>query len=203
MDQTTKRYAPSAQRNREPIAEVLARFLPATGLVLEIASGSGEHAVHFAGRFPNLSWQPTDVGAEQLASIAAWVEAEALPNLRPPLRLDVSATRWPVERADAVLAINILQVTPWEHCDQLLAGAARSLPAGGLCYIYSPLKIAGRHTSEGNACFDADLRLRNPDYGVRDADEVAEVAGQHGFELIERVSMPANNTSLVFRRAPR
>jgi cyclopropane fatty-acyl-phospholipid synthase-like methyltransferase len=200
MTDSAKCHAPAAQRNREPIAAVLERFLPTTGLVLEVASGTGEHAVHFAQRFPALTWQPTDFGDEQLASIDAWVSESALPNLRPPLRLDVSSPQWPVDKADALLAINILQVTPVERCEQLFEGAARTLPPGGLCFIYSPLKIDGQHISEGNAQFDADLQRRYPGCGLRDAAEVETIATERGFELLERVAMPANNTSLAFRR---
>lgn len=198
-----KLEAPAAQRNREPIAKVLGKFLPSQGLVLEVASGTGEHAVHFAARFPALTWQPSDAAPDRLESIRAWVESSALPNLRPPLQLDVSAPSWPLERADALLAINLLQVSPPSCAEALFAGAARTLPPGGLAYIYSPLSLDGQHTSEGNVRFDEDLRARNPSWGVRDAAEVEATARAHGFELLERVPMPAHNTSLVFRKQQR
>jgi SAM-dependent methyltransferase len=192
--------SPSVARNRDPILTVLRRLLPQTGAVLEIASGTGEHAVHFAGAFPHLQWQPTDYDKEVLSSIAAHRAASGLSNLLPPLLLDAAAPEWPVKRADAVVAINMLQVSSWHVAQGLMAGAGRVLPPGGTLYLYGPFKENGAHTSPGNEAFDQNLRLRNPEWGVRDVEEVADLARAHGLVLVERVLMPANNLSLIFRR---
>jgi len=198
------RSAPAAQRNRGPILQVLRQWLPATGLVLEIASGTGEHAVWFAGALPRMTWQPTDQDDAALASIDAWRETAGPPNLRPPLFLDaVTPDSWPVERADAVVAINMIHIAPWSATRGLMAGAARVLPAGGLLYLYGPFRQAGEPTAPSNIAFDADLRARDPAWGLRDLDEVIALASHHSFELIETVRMPANNLSVVFRRGSR
>ncbi len=193
-----KKSAPAALRNREPIREVLARHLPETGTVLTIAEGSGEHAVHFARSFPALTWQPSDVDPEALASIAAWCEDSALPNLARPIELDVTAPRWPVERADAITCINMVHISPWEATLGLFAGAARTLSAGAPLYLYGPYRFDGRFTAPSNEAFDASLRARDPRWGVRDVRDLATAAS--GFALREVVDMPANNHSLVFRR---
>jgi SAM-dependent methyltransferase len=191
--------SPAVARNREPILAVLRRLLPARGTVLEIASGSGEHAVHFAAGLPRLTWQPTDCDADALRSIAAHRASTRLPNLLPPLELDASSPFWPVARADAVVAINMIHVAPWTAAEGLMAGAARVLPPGGVLYLYGPFKENGRHTALSNASFDASLRACASAWGVRDRGEVCALAGQHGLALVERVPMPANNLSLVFR----
>ena len=196
-------YAPAAARNRAPILAVLRGRLPPSGLVLEVASGSGEHAAFFAKALPSLAWQPSDNDPRALDSIAAFCAACALPNLLPPLRLDAEAATWPVREADAVLSINMIHIAPWSACIGLMAGAARLLPLGGLLYLYGPFMEKGRHTAPTNEAFDADLRARDPCWGVRDLDAVAEVAGRHGLELEETVAMPANNRSVVFRRSGR
>jgi len=195
-----KQSAPAAQRNREPIREVLARHLPARGLVLEIASGTGEHAVHMARSFPALAWQPTDVDAGALASIAAWRDETALPNLRAPIALDVTREPWPVVAADAIVCINMVHIAPWEATLALFAGAARTLVPGGLLVLYGPYRFEGRFTAPSNEAFDASLRARDPRWGVRDVADLRAAAG--GFELAEIVEMPANNHVLVFRRGP-
>jgi SAM-dependent methyltransferase len=187
-------------RNREPILEVLKRVLPRQGLVLEVASGSGEHAAYFAKALPGLSWQPTDPDAEALASIAAHRAAAGGSNLLPPLQLDVTEGEWPVARADAILCSNMIHIAPWTACEGLIAGAARVLPPGGILYLYGPYKIDGRHTAPSNQAFDDDLRARNPLWGIRDLADVVALAGQHGFALAETAPMPANNLSVVFRR---
>jgi SAM-dependent methyltransferase len=191
--------SPSVARNREPILTVLRRVLPARGTVLEIASGTGEHAVHLAARLPGLKWQPTDRDADALRSIAAHRAAAGLPNLLPPLELDAAAPSWPVERADAIVSINMIHIAPWRAAEGLMAGAGRLLARGGILYLYGPFKEEGRHTAPSNAAFDASLRARDPEWGVRDVGEVAELAARHGLALAERVAMPANNLSLVFR----
>jgi hypothetical protein len=193
-----KKFAPATQRNREPIRDVLAGELPATGTVLELASGSGEHVIFMAAAFANLTWQPTDVDPEALASIAAWRTEAALPNVREPLRLDVSEDRWPVTEAAAITCINMVHISPWTATLGMFAGAARLLAPGALLYLYGPYRFAGRFTAPSNEAFDASLRSRDPSWGIRDVTEL-EAAGS-GFALREVISMPANNHSLVFRR---
>ena len=199
MNQTAK-IAPAVARNREPILQVLRACLPHTALVLEIASGTGEHAVWFGRALSTLTWQPTDQDPEALESIAAWRDTAGLPNLLPPLRLDASAETWPVARADAIVAINMVHISPWAATQGLIAGAERILPSGGLLYLYGPFREGGIHTAASNAAFDADLRARNRAWGVRDLEEVIALAGRHGINAPERIAMPANNLSLVFRR---
>jgi SAM-dependent methyltransferase len=169
-------------------------------MVLEIASGTGEHAVYFAAALPHLTWQPTDQDERALNSIAAHRAASGLPNLLAPLRLDAAAPNWPVERADAVVAINMVHISPWQVTQGLMAGAGQVLPPGGVLYLYGAYKVNGFHTAASNEAFDQDLRLRNPEWGVRDLEEVADLASTHGLELVERISMPANNLGLMFRR---
>jgi len=199
MQQAAK-SAPAAARNREPILRVLHDTLPRPALVLEVASGTGEHAVWFSTALAEVTWQPTDLDPDALSSIAAWRDRAGPPNLLPPLRLDAAADTWPVARADAVVAINMVHIAPWTATKGLMAGAARVLNQGGLLFLYGPFREGGEHTSAGNAAFDADLRARDPSWGIRDLDEIAVLAGQHGFEAPQRIAMPANNLSVVFRR---
>ena len=200
MEEDARRYAPSVARNKDAIAGVLARYLPSSGLVLEIASGSGEHAVHFASTFPALVFQPTDPREEARASIAAWRQEAALPNMRAPLALDVTAAPWPINHADAVTCINMIHIAPWEATLGLMAGAARIIPPGGLLFLYGPYKRAGQHTAPSNADFDASLRERDARWGVRDLETVAAEATAMGFAAPMIEAMPANNLSLIFRR---
>ncbi|MEY4795220.1 MAG: hypothetical protein RL312_100 [Pseudomonadota bacterium] len=200
MEEDARRYAPSVARNKDAIAGVLARYLPSSGLVLEIASGSGEHAVHFASTFPALVFQPTDPSEEARASIAAWRQEAALPNMRAPLALDVTAAPWPINYADAVTCINMIHIAPWEATLGLVAGAARIIPPGGLLFLYGPYKRAGQHTAPSNADFDASLRERDARWGVRDLETVAAEATAMGFAAPMIEAMPANNLSLIFRR---
>jgi len=195
-----KLEAPAAGRNREPIREVLARWLPERGLVLEIASGSGEHALHLARAFPDLEWQPSDVSTEAIASIAAWREEVALANLRAPLALDVTADTWPVAAADAIVCINMIHISPWEATVGLFAGAARTLAAGGVLVTYGPYAFDGVLAPESNIAFDRSLRARDPRWGVRDVRDLGALAVEHGFVHADTVAMPANNHSLLFRR---
>ena len=198
---TAARVAPAVARNREPILEVLRRVLPESGLVLEIASGTGEHAAWLSAARPDLSWLPTDRDDSALASIAAWRETVAQPNLLAPLALDAERpATWPVRRADAVVAINMIHISPWAATQGLVAGAAQILPPGGLLYLYGPFREGGAHTAPSNEAFDADLRARDPAWGVRDLDEVAALAAREVIEFVEIVRMPANNLSVVFRR---
>jgi hypothetical protein len=194
------RTAPAASRNREPILRALRLCLPPSGLVLEIASGTGEHAVWFSTALPALTWQPTDYDEAALNSIAAWRDTAGLSNLLPPLRLDACAHTWPVTDADAVVAINMVHIVPWAATEGLIAGAARVLPSGGSLFLYGPFSKHGTHTAAGNAAFDADLRAKNPSWGVRDLDEVTVLADLHGLDACDQIVMPTNNLSLVFRR---
>jgi len=194
--------APAVARNRDLILAVLREVLAAPGTVLEIASGSGEHAVHFASALPHLVWQPTDPDAQARRSIAAHAAQARLPNLLPPLELDAAAAVWPVTQADAVVSINMIHIAPWAAAEGLLAGAARLLPAGSPLYLYGPYREHGRHTAPSNAAFDESLRARDPAWGVRDLDAVVALAARHGLALQRTVAMPANNLSVVFHRNP-
>ena len=194
------RTAPAVARNREPILTVLKRVLPPHGVVLEIASGSGEHAIYFAAGLPHLHWQPNDRDAGALASIAAHRATAALPNLLPPLELDAASPSWPVMRADALIACNMIHISPWASAQGLMAGAERLLAPGGVLFLYGPYMENGRHTAPSNAAFDADLKQRDPAWGVRDLSDVKDLAARHRLDFVERVEMPANNLSVVFRR---
>jgi SAM-dependent methyltransferase len=195
-------YHAHVARNREPILEVLRRVLPPRGLVLEVASGSGEHAAYFAKRLPTLLWQPTDPDPRALASIAAHRTAADASNLLSPLWLDAMSEQWPVQRADALVCINMIHITPWAACKGLVTGAERTLRSGGILYLYGPYLIDGRHTAQSNEDFDAWLRTQNARWGVRDIAEVTDLAQCRGFSLIETVPMPANNLSVIFERGP-
>jgi len=198
-----KQTWPAPLRNKQPILDVLRRVLPARCAVLELSSGSGQHAAFFAAEQPSWLWQPSDVDPENLASIAAWVQEAGLGNLRAPLRIDVLDEDWALGEAgsfDALFCANMIHIAPWACCRGLCAGAARYLVRGGKLVIYGPFSIGGAHTSESNAAFDASLKARDASWGVRDADDVIALAAQHGLRFRERVPMPANNQSLVFER---
>jgi len=195
-------HAAATERNREPILEVLRRVLPATGLVLEIASGTGQHAAFFARALPGLRWQPSDPSPPHRASIAAWTAASGADNVAAPLALDVERWPWPLSGADAILNINMIHIAPWSAALALFAGAARLLPPSGVLFLYGPFKRAGQHTAESNQRFDERLRGEDPRWGVRDLDDVEAAATSAGFHPPEVVAMPANNLSLVFRRRP-
>ena len=195
-----RQFRPHVARNREPIRDVLKRVLPKQGLVLEIASGSGEHAAYFAQNLPGLRWQPTDANFEMFESIAAHRAAAGVANLLAPHHLDVTSERWPVEQADAIVCCNMIHISPWAATEGLIAGAGRTLPRGGVLYLYGPYKIDGRHTAPSNQDFDASLRARNRLWGVRDLADVSRLAERHGLALGETVPMPANNLSVIFRR---
>ena len=198
----SRRHAPATQRNRGPILEVLRRVLPEAGTVLEIASGSGEHVVHFAAAFPDLIFQPTDIDPDALASIAGWVAESGVANVRAPIRLDVTHEPWPVEPVQAVFCANLVHISPPEATPALVTGAARHLVSRGLLVVYGPFRIGGVHTAPSNAAFDADLRARDPRWGVRDLEWVKELAEGCGLLLEQRIEMPANNQTLVFRKGP-
>jgi SAM-dependent methyltransferase len=192
--------APAADRNKGPILEVLRRWLPTQGTVVEIASGTGQHVAHFAAALPVLTWQPTELDVYRHDSISAWIELEGLTNVRPPLALDVGRQPWPVDRADAVICINMIHISPWQATLDLMKGAAHLLRDGGILFLYGPYRRFGSHTAPSNAAFDADLRARTPEWGLRDLEAVTEVAATNGFEFGEAVPMPANNFSVVFRK---
>jgi len=194
-----KRHAPATLRNRDAIAAVLTEWLPVAGTVLEVASGSGEHVVHFAAAFPALAWQPSDPDPDALASIAAWSTEAGLENVAPPVRLDAAAPDWPVTAADALLCINMVHISPWAATLGLFAGAARLLPAGAPLILYGPYLEAGVPTAPSNADFDASLRARDPEWGLRDLDTVKAAASDAGLVFAERRAMPANNLMLLFR----
>jgi hypothetical protein len=220
-----RRSAPAAMRNREPIAEVLKEWLPASGLVLEIASGSGEHGVYFAARFPALEWQPSDVHPDALSSIAAWRDESGLPNLKAPLALDAASSDWPIDRADAVLSIkmdsnscdrpkpaekggfdvvlnlNMVHISPWSAALGLLDGAARGLKRGGALILYGPWLQTGIETAPSNLEFDLQLRQRDPAWGLRHVADFEAAASERGFALEQTRAMPANNLMLLFRLA--
>lgn len=201
LGKAVRREAPAASRNVEPIGHVLADWLPQTGLVLEIASGTGEHALAFARRFPSLTWQPSDPDPLALSSIAAW-QAEGPANLRGPIALDATSSDWPIESADAVLNINMVHISPWDAALGLLDGASRVLKAGGRLILYGPWLEEGVDPAPSNLAFDADLKARDPRWGLRLVETFASEARYRGFELRERRAMPSNNLMLLFRKAP-
>ena len=203
MTNDPRRFAPAAARNRDFILAVLRRHLPARGLVLEIASGSGEHAVHFATALPDLVFQPSDPDPHARASIDAWIDDSGLANVRPALDIDVVAAHWPVAAADAVVCINMIHIAPWRATQGLVRGAGRILPAGAPLFLYGPFRRDGAHTAPSNAAFDSDLRRRDPAWGVRDVEAVAALCAEHGLDLAAVEEMPANNLSLVFSARPR
>ena len=196
-----RRSAPAAERNRGPIADILRGLLPAKGLVLEVASGTGEHALHFAREFPHLLWQPSDPEPVSLRSIEAWRSESGLFNLLPPVALDARAADWPVKAADAIVCINMVHISPWSATAGLMRGAARLLQPGAPLYLYGPYRQAGVETAPSNEAFDADLRARNPEWGLRGVEQVADEAARHALALERVVPMPANNLSLLFRKA--
>ncbi|KPH64795.1 DUF938 domain-containing protein [Novosphingobium sp. ST904] len=195
-----RRHAPAVARNRDPILAVLRGALPSSGLVLEIGSGTGEHAVHFARAMTGRDWQPTDPDAAARASIEGWRETERLPNLLAPLELDAAAQDWPVESADAIVCINMVHISPWQSALGLVAGAGRLLPAGAPLVLYGPYRRAGHAIEPGNAAFDEDLKRRNPEWGLRLLEDVADIAAVRGLDLERVISMPADNLSVVFRK---
>ena len=202
------RHAPATARNREPILAVLRAELPATGTVLEIASGTGEHAVYFAPRLQPRRWLPSDVDPDALASIRAWQAEQPARNLLPPILLDAREDRWPFESASsnpgiaAIVSINMIHIAPWSASLGLLAGAARLLPDEAPLILYGPFRRQGRHTSDSNAAFDESLRSRNPAWGVRNLDTLEQEARERGLQTRRVIEMPANNLTVVFRKRP-
>lgn len=195
-------FAPATLRNRGPILDVLRIVLPSEGLVLEIASGSGEHVIHFATHFPTLKFLPSDPSAEARSSIAAWTAAAGVQNVLTPLGLDCAAPSWPIARADAIVCINMVHISPWAATIGLFALARTILPEGAPLYLYGPYKRNGAHTSPSNAAFDASLRMQDASWGVRDVEAVAAIGAAEGFGEPQIIEMPANNLSLIFRHRP-
>ena len=195
-----RQVAPAAERNAAPILDVLRRALPPTGLVLEIASGTGQHAAFFSAALPAIEWQPSDADPRARASISAWRAHSGLANLREPLDLDVRHLPWPVGAADAIVCINMIHIAPWAATEALMEGAGALLGAGGVLVLYGPYRRHGEHTAPSNAAFDEDLRMRNPTWGVRNMEAVEALAATAGFDSEPCIAMPANNFSLVFRK---
>ena len=194
-----KRHAPATARNSEPLAVVLAEELPDRGLVLEIASGSGEHAVFLARRFPALDWQPSDVDPEALASVDAWAAEAAVANLRPAIALDAAQANWPIAAADAVLCVNMVHISPWSAAVGLFTGAGRILTSGAPLVLYGPFIEPGRETAPSNLAFDQSLKQRNSEWGLRNTADLDALAADHGLRRTARHAMPANNLVLVYR----
>ncbi|MBC7832390.1 MAG: DUF938 domain-containing protein [Hyphomicrobium sp.] len=202
MSGEKRQFAPSAARNRDPIWAVLQPELPSRGLVLEVASGSGEHTAHFARLSGSpIIFQPSDPDAQARASIDAWAATSERSNMLPALALDAAVDAWPIARADVVVCINMIHISPWASAVGLVRGSARVLPPGGLLFLYGPFRRDGRHTAPSNAAFDADLRRRNPAWGVRDLEADAGHATAAGFTPPVVAEMPANNLCVHFRRA--
>ena len=195
-----RRHAPATERNREPILAILREILPERGTVLEVASGTGEHTIHFASALPGLIFQPSDPDLDALSSIRAWASAAKLNNVRPPLLLDAAASDWPLEAADAILCINMVHISPWEATVGLIAGAAGLLAPGAPLYLYGPYSRVGVPTAPSNEAFDQSLKARDPRWGLRELEEVTALADERGFALERVVDMPANNLSVVLRR---
>lgn len=196
-----RRSAPAALRNRDPILAVLRTILPERGTVLELASGTGEHIVHFARALPGLDWQPSDPSADARRSIDAWASAEGAGNIAPALDVDAGTPPWPVTKADAILCINMVHISPWRATEGLLRGAGALLPAGAPLYLYGPFRREDAPFAASNAAFDDDLRRRNPEWGVRRLEDVTALATGCGFTPARIVEMPANNLSVIFRKA--
>ena len=196
-----KRHAPATERNREPILAVLGPLLPAGSVVLELASGSGQHACFFAASLPEVTWQPSDRDPADLASIESYRAEAGLANLRAPLLVDATAEAWPMAHASAVVCVNMIHIAPWSACEGLVRGAARLLGEGGVLYLYGPYRIPGEPFAPSNEAFDASLRGRNPAWGVRRLDDVTALAAAAGFTREAVIPMPANNHSVVFRRS--
>ena len=196
-----REIAPSPERNKQPILDILARVLPPTGFVLEIGSGTGQHVAHFARALPRLTFQPSEMDTDKHPSIAAWVRHENLSNVRAPIAIDLTQRPWPVRAAEAIVCINVIHISPWAATVALMQGAGEILTAGGVLVTYGPYRRDGKHTAPSNEEFDAWLKERDPGFGVRNREAVIEEARKGNLALEEAVAMPANNFTLVFRRA--
>jgi hypothetical protein len=196
-----RRSSMAVLRNRDPILDVLRHVLPATGRVLELASGTGEHVMHFAQALPDLDWQPSDPSPEARQSIAAWRSAEGLRNVGAVIDLDATRGPWPAAPFAATLCINMIHISPWQATIGLMRGASGVLLPGSVLYLYGPYRLGDRPLEPGNAAFDEDLRARNPGWGLRDLDTVIACAADHGLVFERAIDMPANNLSVIFRKA--
>ncbi len=197
---SARRSAPAALRNRDPILDVLRETLPERGEVLEVASGTGEHVLHFASHFPGLTFQPSDPDTIARESIEAWIAESDAHNIKPAILLDASAATWPVTAADAILCINMIHISPWRATEGLVRGAAALLPSGAPLYLYGPYRRRDQPTAASNEEFDESLRARDASWGLRVLEDVAELAETHGLTLARIVTMPANNLSVIFRK---
>jgi hypothetical protein len=195
-----RQHAPATRRNRDPILDVLRTVLPRTGVVLEIASGTGEHVVHFAQNLAGLIFQPSDPDPDALLSVSAWVKATGVTNVRPPVILDASQPRWPIVSADAIICINMVHISPWDATVGLMKGAGAMLAPGSSIYLYGPYKREGIPAAPNNEAFDRSLRDHEPTWGLRNLNAVAALAQSVGFSAPVVTEMPANNLSVVFRR---
>lgn len=193
-------FFPATERNREPILDVLKTIMPEQGHVLELASGSGEHIIHFADYFKKLTWQPSDLEENALKSIQSWIQHKELSNVRPPLKLNTTEPKWPLETTDGILCINMIHISPWEATIGLMDKASRLLNKGGFLYLYGPFRIDGKQTSSSNEAFEGWLKEKDTRFGVRDMAEVEAQANQQGLKLNQKIPMPANNFSLVFHK---
>lgn len=196
-----RQYAPATARNRRAILDVLRAVLPSAGVVLEVASGTGEHIVHFARSFPNVTWQPSDPSDVARRSIEAWMASEGLENVRPPLDLDAASDKWPFDRASAIICINMIHISPWASTVGLMQGAGRMLREGAPLYLYGPFRQAAKAMEPSNAAFDAALRSQDPRWGLRDLESVVDCAASHQLRLDRVLEMPANNLSVILRKA--
>lgn len=202
-----RQYSASAKRNRAPILDVLEKHLPSSGTILEIASGSGEHAVYFAPNFPQLNWQTTNLDEAQMDSVIDWIANAPSSNLLPPIKLDATASIWPIESPGypatpitAILNSNMIHISPWNVCEGLLAGAGRTLESSGRLFLYGPFKIEGQHTALSNEEFDVWLKDKDPEFGIRDQRDVVIEAKKYGLLHMETIPMPANNFIQIFER---
>lgn len=192
--------SPSAERNKGPIAEILLRVLPAQGDVLEVSSGTGQHVLHFAQAMPHIRWQPTERDADSLKSIASWLGQTPASNVNAPLRLDVYDGIWPAHGVAAIVCINMIHIAPPSTSEALLRGAGNVIVPGGMLFLYGPYRRLGQHTSPSNKAFDERLKAENPEWGVRNLEDVVQFASTVGFELEQTHDMPANNLAVVFRK---
>jgi hypothetical protein len=201
-DSTARRHAPATLRNRDSILSVLEDVLPATGTVLEVASGSGEHTAYFAPHFPALTWQPSDGDAENFDSIRSWA-SESPGNILEPINLDTREHPWPLESVSAIICMNMIHISPWTSAEGLMRGASSVLETDGVFYLYGPFRQAGVPFAPSNAAFDESLKQRNPAWGIRDLSEVEDLAGRNGLTLERTQEMPANNLSVIFHKSVR
>ncbi|MEP9396687.1 DUF938 domain-containing protein [Mesorhizobium sp. KR2-14] len=196
----TRPVSPSAERNKGSIADILKRVLPDHGTVLEVGSGTGQHVVHFAREMPGLIWQPSERDESSLQWIRQWMAVETLPNIRSPLRLDVTELPWQAGAAQAVVCLNMIHIAPWSAAEGLILGAETILGQGGVLFLYGPYRQSGVATSPSNEAFDRQLRSCNPEWGLRNVEDVARCAILHGFGAPDIHEMPANNLSVIFRK---